>query len=326
MILDKNRFGVIEKVEIRDEWKHEANDFTPWLATDESIRILSEAIGIDIEVQGTEVPIGSFIADIVGKTEDGRKIIIENQLAKTDHKHLGQIITYASGIDAKIIIWLCQEVTEEHRRAIDWLNDYTTSEIAVFACEIQLWKIDDSRRALKFEVVSSPNDWSKTIKTQPNEIISPTKQLQLDFWNGFKEYMTDQETDLRMRTPKPQHWFTIPLGTSCFTLSLTANTQLNRIGCEVYLGGKRANQIFPLLLNIKEDIEVELGPLEWMALPDKTACRIIVYEDGDIKDKAQWPDLFQWLGERAQVFKETFLPKVSYIENELKKLAQNYSS
>lgn len=316
MVDDNNRFGVIEKVEIRDEWKHESNDFTPWLAKDENIRTLSEAIGIDIEVQGIEVPIGSFIADIVGKTEDGRKVIIENQLAKTDHKHLGQIITYASGIDAKIIIWICKEVTEEHRRAIDWLNDYTTSEIAFFACEIQLWRIDNSRCAFQFDLVSSPNDWSKTIKTQPNEIKSALQIIQLAFWNGFKEYMTEQETDLRMRTPQPQHWFPITIGISNVTLSLTSNSQQNRIGCEIYMHGKPANRVYSQLSQMKEEIEQELGPLTWMDLPDKIGCRIVVYREGDIKNKDQWADLFEWLGERANAFNLTFRNRAKKISNE----------
>lgn len=310
------KLGRIEKIDIRDQWKHEANDFTPWLAEDRNIQILSEAIGIDIEVEGIEVPIGSFIADIIGKDEEGRKIIIENQLSKTDHKHLGQIITYASGIDAKIQIWICKEVTEEHRRAIDWLNEFTTSEVIFFACEIELWKINESLCAPMFKVVSSPNDWSKTIKTNPSEIKSPLKKIRLEFWNGFKEYMTEKGTDLRLRTPGSNHWYTVSLGTSHFSLAWTINTKENRLGCELYMGGKPAKKYFSKLCEMKEEIENEIGPLIWMELPDKTACRIIVYHDGDIKNKSQWPDLYNWLGEKAEAFHLAFSKRAKKISTE----------
>jgi len=193
----------LKSIDIRTYWGDEAKDFTPWLAKEENIQVLADAIGIDIEVEETEKFIGSYKADIVANDGDGNKIIIENQLNRTDHKHLGQIITYASGIRAKIVIWICKTVSDEHREAIDWLNDVTTDEVAFFACELELWQIDNSNPAPKFNIVSSPNDWSKIIKGNSNpKVLTETKKAHLEFWNGFKEYAEESIRNMpRNRRP-----------------------------------------------------------------------------------------------------------------------------
>lgn len=307
--------GRIEKVEIRSQWENEEHEFTPWLAKEANIQILSEEIGVDLEVEDTEVYIGSYKADIVANDGEGRKVIIENQLSRTDHKHLGQIITYASGVDAQIVIWVCSEVTDEHRQAIDWLNEVTTENIAFFACEIELWRIGNSPAAPKFRVVASPNDWSKTVKgSVPIEALSNTKKAHLEFWSAFKEHMTDAESQLKMRTPRPQHWYTIAVGRSKFHISLTTNTQAHRIGCEIYIRGKNAKKAYSQLEAQKTDIEAELGPLEWQELPEGQDCRIIQYRDGDSKNKKQWPELFGWLKEKSEAFFLAFGPRIKALE------------
>lgn len=165
---------------------------------------------------------------------------------RTDHKHLGQIITYASGIDAKILIWLCREVTEEHRKAIDWLNEVTNADISFFACEIELWRIGNSLPAPRCHIIASPNDWSKSMKASntSNGLLTETKKGHLAFWNGLKTYMEEHGTDLRLRSPRPQHWYTLAVGRSKFSISLTTNTQLKRVGCEIYIRGQNAKNAF----------------------------------------------------------------------------------
>ncbi len=303
--------GQIEKIDIRSQWKNEEYDFTPWLAKESNIQILAEEIGLDLEVEDTEVYIGSYKADIVAVDGEGRKVIIENQLTKTDHKHLGQLITYASGIEAKIVVWICTEVTDEHRQAIDWLNEVTTEDVAFFACEIQLWKIGESEPAPKFDVISSPNDWQKTVKgSAPKGALSETKKIHLEFWNSFKEFMTDSGTDLRLKTPRAQHWYSIAVGRSKFQIGLTTNTQSKRIGCEIYIRGKNAKKAFSLLQAQKDVIESDLGKLEWQELPEGQDCRIIQYRDGDSKNKHTWPELHQWFKDRAEAFYNGFSPAI----------------
>ena len=309
--------GRIDSVDIRTQWKNEEYDFTPWLAQERHIQILADAIGIDLEVEGIEVPIGSFKADIVAKDGDGRTVIIENQLNKTDHKHLGQLITYASGIDARLVIWVCSEVTDEHRQAIDWLNNVTTTDVAFVACEVELWRIDESRPAPRFNVVASPNEWSKSVKGGPIvDSLSPTKSAHLEFWNAFKEYMTNSESDLRLRTPRPQHWYSIAVGRSKFHLSLTTNTQSKRLGCELYVRGASAKSAFSLLYKDKEQIEATLGKLDWQELPEGQDCRIRQYRDGDSKKKSEWAELHEWLKDRAEAFHKEFGPRVKALKLE----------
>ena len=228
--------GKVEKLSVRDQWENEEYDFTPWLAKEENIQLLGDEINLDLEVEGVEIAIGSYKADIVARDGNNRTVIIENQLEKTDHKHLGQIITYASGVEAQIIVWVCSQVTDEHRQAIDWLNEVTRADIAFFACEIELWRIGDSVAAPKFNVVASPNDWTKVVKSMVNsKELSDTKRAHLDFWNGFKSYMEETGTSLKLRQPRPQHWYTMAVGRSKFHISLTTNTQSKQIGCEIYI-------------------------------------------------------------------------------------------
>ncbi len=310
--------GKFEAVDIRSQWKNEEHDFTPWLARDDNIQILAEELGLDLDVEGTEVSIGSFKADIVATDGDGRKVIIENQLNKTDHKHLGQLITYASGIEAKILVWVCAQVTDEHRQAVDWLNDVTKADVAFFACEIELWRIDNSNPAPRFKIVSSPNDWSKAIKAGPApESLSPTKSAHLAFWNGFKEYMTLTSSQLKLRTPQPRHWYTFAVGRSKFQISLTTNTKSQRIGCELYIRGAQAKIAFSALYKDKTAIEESLGSLEWQELPEGQDCRIIQYREGNSKEQTQWPELFEWLGERTEAFFTQFSWRVKQIDLDL---------
>jgi hypothetical protein len=305
------QLGKIEKLVIRDQWKNEEYDFTPWLAREENIQLLGDEINLDLDVEGTEIAIGSYKADIVAKDGNGRTVIIENQLEKTDHKHLGQIITYASGVEAQIIIWVCTQVTDEHRQAIDWLNEVTRADIAFFACEIELWRIGDSIAAPKFNVIASPNDWTKVVKSTVNsKDLSETKKAHLDFWNAFKAYMEDSGTSLKMRQPRAQHWYTLAVGRSKFNISMTTNTQSKEVGCEIYIRGKDAKVAFAELERQKESIEAVLGQLEWHELPDGQDCRIKLSRRGDSKSQVQWPELHDWLKDKSEAFYDVFSPKI----------------
>ena len=181
------KLGKLEKIkDLRSVWKHEANDFTKWLAEEENLNLLSDEIGIEIELISTEAKTGSFSTDILAVDPNtNNKIIIENQLEPTNHDHLGKIITYASGHDAKTIIWIVKEAREEHRQAIDWLNEHTDEEINIFLCKIELWKIGDSEIAPKFQIVSSPNNWSKTVKKSSDKMT--TGMIQYNYWSRVKD-------------------------------------------------------------------------------------------------------------------------------------------
>jgi len=173
--MTKPDLGKLEQVDLREAWLSEPDDFTPWLA--DHLDLLGETLGLSLELEGTETSVGPFSADILCReVGDGHWVLIENQLERTDHTHLGQIVTYAAGLDALTIIWVAKEFVDEHRAAMDWLNHSTAEGLDFFGVEIELWRIGDSRMAPRLNIVSQPNAWSKGIVTPPGR-----------FWNeeGF---------------------------------------------------------------------------------------------------------------------------------------------
>ena len=205
--MTKPPLGRLRPVSLREAWVSESGEFTPWLAQEENIELLAEALGLDLEVEAQERNVGPFRADILCKnTVDESWVLVENQ--RTDHGHLGQLLTYAAGLEAVTIVWVAQRFTEEHRAALDWLNGITEDKFNFFGVEVQLFQINDSPVAPHFNVVSKPNDWSKTVSEAAKRIesgeITPTKQLQLTFWTKLREYAENRGTFLRFQTPRPQ--------------------------------------------------------------------------------------------------------------------------
>lgn len=306
--------GKLQKVDLRKAWKHEALDFTNWLAKDENLGLLSDEIGIGLQVIQTEASVGKFNVDILAEEENtGRKVVIENQLETTDHSHLGQVITYASGYDAEIIIWIVKDVRDEHKQAIDWLNEHTDEKINFFAIKMELWQIGNSPFAPKFQIISKPNDWAKAIKKSTGQsALTDTKLLQLDFWNKFKEYAQSNNSKLRLRKAYPQHWYDISFGSSEAHISLTINSQSNQIACEVYIPNSK--DLFYELERQKEKIEQELDmKLEWMALEGKKASRIKISSEADINNSEKWNEYFEWLENTASKFQKVFLKNVNRV-------------
>lgn len=306
-----NDLGYLEPVDIKTVCTDEAGEFTPWLAKPENLARLSKELDLELELEGIEVPVGPYRADIVATDNmSNERVIIENQLDKTDHDHLGKIITYSSGLNAKIIIWIAREFTEEHRRAMDFLNENANPKIRCYGLEFALFRIGKSPAAPAFKIVSNPNDFG-TGGGSGSDSFSETKSLYLEFWSAFKEHCTGIGTSLNLRKARAQHWYTIAVGRSKFQISLTASTMYKRIGCEIYMRGTHAKQAFKLLQNDKVAIEKETGPLEWQELPDGKDCRIVLFRmDVDPADKHSWPDAFNWLKKEAEIFHKAFSQRI----------------
>lgn len=300
------KLGKLKQVNLREIWKHEALDFTKWLGKAENIDLLSDEIKIELSVIDTEFSVGRFQVDIYAEEANSeRKVIIENQLEKTDHDHLGKLITYASGLDAEIIIWIVKEVLEEHQQAIDWLNENTNEKINFFAIKMEAWKIGNSDPAPRFHIIAQPNNWSKSVKeTSQKSAHTPLKLMQLRFWEGFKSYIETQSPSLRSRKPYPQHWYDISFGRSDCHIALTINTQKNEFGCEVYISDSK--QTFQLFENNKSDINEKIKGLEWMGLPLKKASRIKKIIKGDLANESKWTEYFESLSSTALEFQDTF--------------------
>ena len=269
------KLGKLKKIkDLRSVWAHEANDFTKWLAKEENLNTLSEEIGIDIELLSTEAKTGSFSTDILAvEANTNNKIIIENQLEATNHDHLGKIITYASGHDAKIIIWIVKEAREEHRQAIDWLNEHTDEEINIFLCKIELWKIDDSSIAPKFQLVSSPNNWSKTVKRSLDNEMTSTNMLQYNYWTKVKDEIDKNYPTFNSRKPRGQHWYDIAIGSSLANIGLHFITRTNEI--KVLLWISDSKELFNNLYESKDKIESELGyEVQWISSENNKSSSI----------------------------------------------------
>ncbi|NCC51947.1 MAG: DUF4268 domain-containing protein [Spartobacteria bacterium] len=297
----------LKKADLREEWKHEAADFTNWLAQDENLQLLSEEIGIDISLVQTEASVGRFNVDILAEEENtGRKVVIENQLETTNHDHLGKLITYASGFDAEIVIWIVKDVRDEHKQAVDWLNEHTDDKINIFAIRMELWQIGDSPYAPKFYVVSKPNEWAKAIKTNTSRSnLSDRRLMQLEFWTQFKEYASSHDSALRLRKAYPQHWYDISIGNSKSHLSLVVDADNEQIRCEFYIPDSQP--LFNALRENKDSIESKLPhELEWMELEGKKASRIRTIHTIDVANNGNWEASFQWLMDTAQQFQAVF--------------------
>lgn len=297
----------LEKVNLREVWKHEATDFTNWLAKPENLELLSDEIGINISLIQTEASVGKFNVDILAEEENtARKIVIENQLETTDHDHLGKIITYASGFDAEIIVWIVKSVRDEHKQAVDWLNEHTDEKINIFAIQMEVWQIADSPYAPKFQIIAKPNDWAKAVKNVTTQgELSDTKLLQLEFWTKFKEYVTDNSGNLKLRKIYPQHWYDISFGFSNAYTTLTVNSQSSQMACELYIPDSK--ELFKDLHEYKEQIETELSEkLVWDELPNKKASRIKLITNGDLSDQNSWHTYHTWMLTKVTDFQKVF--------------------
>jgi len=301
--------GILDKLDdLRIVWKHEATEFTPWLAKEDNMNILGDAIGIEISEVETESAVGSFSADIVAKeTGTGRRIVIENQLEDTDHDHLGKIITYASGVNANIIIWIVKNAREEHKKAIEWLNSSLDENIDLFLIQIELWKINESFPAPRFNVLEQPNSWAKEIKKISHE-ISDTMAFKLDYWTEFSEYAFQSKEFSRRynkRKPSTDHWYSVGSGNSEYHFSFLLNTLRNVIAVECYIRDNK--DLYKQFYSNKENIELKIGEsLDWRELPNKKASRIIIEKDVDLKSKNDWESQFNWMQEYGLKFYDAF--------------------
>ena len=306
--------GRLEKIDLRKQWKKEDLDFTPWLAKEENIEILSEALGIELEVQGQEENVGPFRADILCRdTATNNYVLIENQLEKTDHTHLGQLMTYAAGLDAVTIIWIAKKFTEEHRAALDWLNNITDNSINFFGIEIELFKIGDSIPAPLFKFVSKPNDWTKFVrKTASNQNITNTKLLQQEYWQGFKDYIEENGNKIRTQKALPQHWTNIAIGRTNFHLSAQVSTRENKISIWLNIIGPNAKANFDKLSEISQTrSKTELSEdLQWQRMDDNKQSAVILTEYGDMTIKSKWNEQFKWFQENIESFTRFFKPTI----------------
>ena len=314
-------FGrLIRRGNLREVWEREASDFTPWLARPENLELLADALYLEqLTLEATEHDVGRFSADIVARDADGL-VLIENQIEATDHRHLGQILTYLAGLEeAATVVWIAQRFLEEHRAAIDWLNANTVDRYSFFGIEIEVFQINDSALAPHFNVVAKPNDWSRGVGSRIKSIESatpnPLRQMYLEYWSGLHDYLVQNEKMIRPPKPLPQQWLTFGVGRAGFYLNAVFQREQRRIRVELIINGADKAAFRALEVN-QDDIAREFGTsLSWDEMPGRKSSRIALYRDDvDMADRNTWVDQFRWYAEQVKNFRRVFTPRIRALD------------
>jgi hypothetical protein len=302
-------FGKISAVSIREVWPNEASDFTPWLAA--NLDVLSEKLGMELVHQATEAPAGDFAADIIAEDiSTNRKIVIENQYGSTDHRHLGQLITYSSALGASAVVWIAETIRPEHKAALDFLNLNLKATLQLYALEAAVIKIDDSKPAYTFNIVCMPTE-SDIAEIGGGQALSETKLKYKTFFQGLLDDLRDKYQFTKARAAQPQSWYSFRSENSKLFTYMASFAQGARVRVEVYIdtGNKIWNKaLFDVLNSQKAEIEQAYGhPLSWERLDAKRACRVAVYRDGSIDlDTEQLEEIRNWIETELRRIKQVF--------------------
>lgn len=313
-------FGSLKKLSLRSVWQNEASDFTPWL--EENIDSLSEALGMELEVKQREADVGDFSLDLLAHdVGSNRVVIIENQLTETDHDHLGKILTYASGYDASVIIWIVESVRDEHKQALEWLNQRTDDNTEFFAVVVEILQIDNSKPAFNFKPVVYPNEWQKTTNRKSSSQITPKMESYRRYFQSLIDTLRTQHRFTNAKVGQPQSWYNFSTGFSKLVYDMSF-AMGNRIRVDLYidLGDSLKNKLFfDILLRDKDIIEKEYGnKLEWERLDGKRSCRIAIYRDGSIDaNEIQLKEIEKWSTENLLTMKKVFGNRLNYYLKQL---------
>ena len=289
------KLGKLEEVDIRKVWPREQYDFSKWLATEENIKELGDALNLSLTDVETEKFVGNYRCDILCKDEiTGKMVLIENQLEPTNHDHLGKIITYASGLDAAVVVWIVASARDEHASAIEWLNKHTDDEISFFLVEVHAYKIGDSDPAPQFKIIEQPNDFVKIVKAvSKNSDMNESQKNRLEFWTQFNEFVDSQGKPFNKRKATTDHWYNVAIGSSDASISIDLVNKEHKIRVSLWINDNK--DIFDALFQRKDEIETALGfGLEWNRLDNKKASYICTYIKGlDFKKQDNYPMLME---------------------------------
>jgi hypothetical protein len=299
--------GRLKRIDPRSVWAHEAHGFTPWLLANADH--LAEVLGIEIELHRNEEPVGGYSLDLIGRdlTNDA-VLMVENQLAATDHSHLGQVLTYAAGTAASTVVWVATRFREEHRQALDWLNVNTGQNIHFFGIELEVVQIGDSTPAPLLSVVVQPNEWQKEVRARAQSTsVTGKAALYTDFWTSALARIRDAHPDWTTATKGPaQNWMWLrpPLAGVAHSIAFG---QGGRLRTELYIDsgdGDRNDKIFDHLLAHRDPFEAAFGrPVEWDRIEGRRASRVADYTPGDVSEVSRHEEFIAWIidsGERLR--------------------------
>ena len=310
----------IEEVDLREQWPNEADDFTRWLQKNPDQ--LGAALGMDLDILEREASVGRYSLDLLAHdVGNNRPVIIENQLESTDHAHLGQLLTYAAGYDASAIVWIAKEFRDEHRAALDFLNGRTGEDTEFFGVVVELWKIENSRPAPHFMVVSAPNDWQKGTKSQTTQ-RSERGERYREFFQPLMDRLREDDRFTRARQVRKapaRNWVGYSTGLRGTKYEPTFGTY-KRIRINVYINDRNKewnDRVFDHLMKRKDQIESDIGgEFEWERMDGMGACRISVVRPGSIDDNPEeLENIREWMFDRLIDFERVFGPILAEIVN-----------
>jgi hypothetical protein len=315
--------GRLESVPLREAWLSEAQHFTPWLASDENLKLLSEAIGISLALGETEKAVGDFRADIICReVETNRVVLVENQVEKSDHRHFGQILTYAAGSDAVVVVWIVSELREEHRAALEWLNNITRDDFCFFGIEIELWRIGNSSPAPRFNVVVEPNEWRRAVTKRVDRAQSDEPEgidlNRFKYWEAFGERLLATGGPLvPKKRPPRQGWYDFRLANNAYLYAFRDVAKCE-IGVGIGIQGPDGAMVFQSLLNERANLEAEVGePLIWRERRGSRTFQIAVrLASADVWVVTDWPRQHEWLIKMLERFHTAFRPALERLDTE----------
>lgn len=302
------QLGKLKEIDIRKVWQHEQYDFSKWLSSENNLKELGDILNLSLTDVETEKFVGNYRCDILCKDEiTGKVVLIENQLEPSNHDHLGKIITYSSGLDASVVVWIVQNAREEHASAIEWLNKHTDNEVSFFLIEIHAYTIGNSEPAPQFKIIEQPNDFNKSIKTlSQNSELNESQSKRLEFWTQFNEILEERGKPFNKRKPSTDHWYSIALGSSKCYINIDLVNSEHKIRISNWIPDNK--DLFDKLFHSKESIEKEANIyFEWERMDNKKTSRISTYIDGlDFEKQDNYNELMNNIIDKVILLKKVF--------------------
>lgn len=306
------KLGKLQEIDIRKVWQHEQYDFSNWLSKDDNINQLGDTLNLSLTDVETEKFVGSYRCDIICKDEiTGKNVLIENQLEPTNHDHLGKIITYASGLDASVIIWIVEAAKEEHSSAIEWLNKHTDGDVSFFLIEVHAYTIGDSKPAPYFKIIQQPNDFVKQVKNiSKNTELNDSQSNRLEFWNRFNDMLDKMGRPFNKRKATADHWYSVAVGSSQCHISIDLVNREHKIRISMWIPNNK--ELYDTFYLNKDSIEKSLGYLiSWDKLEGKkAACAYTFIEGLDFNNKDNYDSLMITIIKKVEQFRDSFKPYI----------------
>lgn len=293
------QFGKLEEISLREAWAREDTHFTPWLA--ENIDRLSEVIGIPLELTGTEVAVETFAADILARNpSDGTVVLIENQFTPSDHTHLGQIMTYLTGLSAQTIIWIAPGFREPHTSAIKWLNEHTADGFSFFAVKVRVVRIGDSPFAPIFEIVEKPNAWERALTEKKRKAgaggdqHSATREA---FWQHYLERHPDA-AEGGVKVQRAWNAYTVLAGGD-----IRISVWIGEKTCGIFVRGDWGERKFSASERLAWQIDRIADSLDAEVYdPSHNGYIFGAKLEKSYHDEANWNEICDWLEQRRKAY------------------------